>query len=362
MISQGVSTNPLADAYSKVSSVSNILFAGILLGLSVGLLASAIVAIVVAGTIALVVVVVCSAAMIILVYLLFIKRQLSLQFIQKTVATALVIDQTNKAIVPPIKLRMQPRLGADSRPFAILSGDIFPKVSRITEIKGTDLVNATTILTLLSAFLSKVNMMDQFASTDSHAERGPFMSARSGPARPYKEWQLEDTTDSIIDTSIMRSIFPASKIMLPQGVSLSLDLTRHVSPTFQLKSPIVSLKMSTSMGVGNPRELTSWNRGFSSSSKETYIAGVAYVVTLQFGGFGLLGLNRDTKPSEWSVQLYLQWFYNVYDWLGSYLDWLDSDLEIPIEETFILVEADPPHYRYSLGPIPPGNGHIVFER
>src|SRR5882757_7559440 len=101
-------------------------------------------------------------------------------------------------------------------------------------------------------------------------------------------------------------------------------------------------------------------RDFAGPSADIRVSGLAFVMALKIGGLGLLGVNRVVSPSEWTVNSRLQWFYNVYEWIGRYLDWLDSDDQIPEKELFTLVAAEPSHYRYNFGSIPPGNGEIVF--
>ena len=49
------------------------------------------------------------------------------------------------------------------------------------------------------------------------------------------------------------------------------------------------------------------------------------------------------------------------DWLKEYMDWLEDEDEINMEEAFDLIESSPPHYKYRGGAIPPGDGHIIFN-
>jgi hypothetical protein len=216
------------------------------------------------------------------------------------------------------------------------------------------------MLTLLTALSDKLFPSDDFAPMIAEIDRGPFLSRRQYIDREHVSVLLEDCTPSIIDTGLVRKLYPSLSLNLPKGMSLRVHLSQAPLCSMVLSSSGISLSLRPAAAQGSSTSLSPWNRAFPKKPNDCQVMGLLFHQTLSFGGSSLLRINRNAEPPKWSFHDLLFWYYRVYEWFGTYFDWIESDDQIPEDELFLLIRETPPHYRHAKGAVPPGNGDIEY--
>ncbi len=352
--------DPVNKAFSSVSRITNLFLSVLALGCSIGLLSSALIALIQPYAGVLWTITSLSVITTILVFVRLVAVEVSLQSVSRVVPTAVVINSATNGAAVPLILRMHPRSLGHPRPFPIMVLQVHKKLIGMETKQPIDSMFLEPIFTLLLALSQKLGPMDDFAPVLASIQRGPFISSAVGHPLDHVKHGIEELTSSILDTALLRRYFPALELNLPKGISIKLSLAGKNTPMLRLYGNGVSLKIEPFAGVGSPALYSTWNRRFA-NHKDCTIQAAAFRLTLTFGGLSILQIRRKQKPPSWSLEATLTWFQNLFNWTATYLDWLDADDEVPQEERFDLVEEYPPHYRYANGPLPPGNGHVVFD-
>lgn len=353
--------DPVTEAFSSASRLTSLLATVLIIGTAIGVLTSAVVALLQNSSTVLIILASAAVVLVVVVFLRLLGSELANRSINDTVGTALVLDPALDRIVPPLRLRMAPRFVSGPFPFPIQSMITHKALQGIEFKQEFDRSYVEPLCTLLVAFGAKLSMMDEFIPTYSYLNRGPFLANRSGIVVPHKTWEVDEIAPSILDTGILRKAFPSLTFDLPVGITPSVSLSAQRQPLLRLHTPGVSLSLWTTGGVGGSTKLSAWKRGFPQRPNDFPIHGASFRIELTFGGRRLFGIRKQRSLSQLAFSQLLGWFDNVYEWMKIYLDWLDSDDEIPDDELFFLVDEFPPHYRYAKGAVPPGDGHIIFE-
>ncbi len=354
------SDDPVKQAFSSVSRVTNLLFSVLALGCCIGLLASALIALAQPNTPLVWAIAGLSATVAIIVFIRMVAAELASRTVSKVVPTAVVINHATNKIAVPLVLRMHPRLIGEPRPFPIMIYQVHRQLIGLELKQPFDSMFLEPIFTLLLALSQKLGPMDDFAPVLASIQRGPFISSKMGHPLDHAKHGIEDIAPSILDTALLRRHFPSLQFNLPKGISMRLAFTDKNQAMLKLSGNGVSFRIEPFGGVGSPAPYTSWDRRFA-GHKDCTMQGAAFRLTLTFGGLSLLRIGKRRTPPAWSLEGILSWFQRLFDWTAAYLDWLDTDADIPTGERFDLVEEYPPHYKYSKGVLPPGNGHIVFD-
>jgi hypothetical protein len=293
-------------------------------------------------------------------YYIFRAIELSMRKVSAIGATAIVVDPTKRVACLPLKLKMEPRLGMEPPPFPIIISEVFESVAKCEQIPEGEKAEATVVLSILYVLSAQLPFHAPLVPDGTFIDRGPFQSG-TFPAREYVLTKLEDAARSIMDTAVVRAILPGEQWSLPKGVSARIAVVSKGTPLIELKSLAGTLRMTKHIHGAHPLAYSQWKRRFAGLPAQASVSTLAYDLSLEFAGVAFFHLRRSTT-SQWTPELYLQWLQGLQNWICTYIDWLESDEQIPPEKSFILVDPSPPHYRYELGVIPPGNGHIVFDR
>jgi len=351
--------DPVEHAQASVSRLSNLILTVIVLGFLIGIVSSIVVTLLQQCTVLLMIVGLIAVVLIVLMVLWFTGTELVRRSLVQTLATAIVFEPATNRIIVPTRLRMSPR--DLFPPFPVLSVQTHLRMKKHKDLIVSDNIwNQEVVFTLLTAFADRLELADHFAPANAVVNRGPFLNYRQIKFRQTVAWKFEDCTPSLIDTGVVRRVFPLLVFNLPKGISLKVHLSGRVQ-TVELSSLGIALTLSAAGGQGAPVNLSSWKRQFAGGQTGYQIMGMLFSASLSFGGRSMFRAGKSSKPSEWSFNDTLHWFHNVYEWFHVYLDWIDSDEEIPVEERFDLVSEFPPHYKFSNGAIPPGNGEIIFQ-
>ena len=276
------------------------------------------------------------------------------------IPTAIVLDPVQDCVVPPSKLRMAPRIIFNPFPIQSVQTHLTLKKHRVLQGSFNDRY-IEAIFSLLAAFSAKLDPSDEFAPLIANINRGVFLSRMQYIDSGHITLKVDECTPSLTDTGVVRQAFPSLAFKLPKGVSMTLHIYHEKLPSLRIATSGLTLTIHPAGGAGSPTNTSPWKRRFPARANPFQINGLLFSETLAFGGLSLLKINTKERRDRWSFEDMLSWFIRVYEWINAYLDWMDSDEEIPSDELFELVDEVPPHYRYARGAIPPGNGEIVFE-
>jgi hypothetical protein len=350
--------DPTIQAESITLRISSLLVDVLLFGFIVGLLSETIVSLVSQTNRTILIVLIPLLCICILALIgRFLANEIALTTRKRLVGTAFAISKATDTCVPPHRLKMSPRYSGPY-PFPIMSIVTHLQL-RGNQVEELHSLTVEALCSLLKAFSEKLEMFDDFSPYTEKLDRGPFLANKSGIRLKHIRASIDDIAPSILDTAFLRKFLSFVSFELPEGVSMKVTIS-GARPLISIESPGIALKVEEGGRQSAPAGLSPWKRKFAAPTSELSLIGISFRVTLTFGGAGLLKRRGVKALPAWSFGSRLEWFQQVYDWIATYLDWLESDDEIPEDHLFELVEDYPPHYRYSRGAVPPGNGHIVF--
>jgi hypothetical protein len=357
-----MNNNPLNEAKKRVAEITNLLIAGVGIALFIGIAASTISSFACNLCIRLLMIII-SILIAIFFILRFYKKVIEIQHASQTIVTAIVYDNTTKNILLPKTLKMNPTLAVNVDPFPIALLRTYNTIRSYKGIPDQDISHIVIIITLLAALARKLTFYDGFDPSIIKISRGPFISSASiMDKKEYDSVGIDSISYNKIDIELLRLGMNNQILKLPKGIKLRINLTdRDLSPlVLTMSCKAAKLSLIRLSGLGTILSSSGWRRSFAGNTNDNWVVGESYILKLCIGGPSLLRLEKLDK-SGWSVTQYLEWFNNLFTWIPTYLDWLETEDEIPDIRAFDLVSSNPAHYKYRLGNIPPGNGHIIYD-
>ena len=344
--------------------ISDLLFVGIILALTISFVASGVVALILEYNLILLILLIISILITIFLFLMFAIKAIAKRQYSVVIPTAITIDIEKDSIALPRTMRMKPRISSIYWPFIINAISVYEKVKKSEFLKqdSYEMLNVAIVATLFKGLINILSKVDSFETSELGIDKGPITGMRRISQLKYYLKDISYVSKDGKDVDLLKFLFPEiDLIRLPIGVNFSISLFGRKQPKgLVISTREIKLTLNSIYGNGSGLHLSTWKRSFDTKADKLYVNAIGFNCELEFTGASFNFFKIFNRRGYWDTNEYLSWFINLMDWLKEYLDWLEDEDEINMEEAFDLVESNPPHYKYRGGAIPPGDGHVIF--
>jgi hypothetical protein len=334
--------NALRNSLTRLTSVFHLILGGVVLAFLVNVTVAALIGSAAISPLARVFIPLVAVLLLVLVATIVLSRELRVAVLSEIVPTAIVLDSHRNELALPTYLRLPNRFESRPIPLPITVTCLYPIVCSARNV-SEDQRGLTTILCATLRALSGAKATYRLEPFDTTVERGPFHSMSSAPLRPHLKVPVDSCVGPILDTVTVREVLPETVIELPSVVKLTVSLTDPARPSLLFSSTVAELDVRLRFQTSNDLTVCGWKRSFAPNQNADMVHGYAFMVRLRLKITSYV-VRRKPRSNRWSADDIVQWYANLFSWLREYLDWLDSDYQIPASERYTLQINEPPSY------------------